>query len=135
LLTASFTSSCSGATVPFLVVAVLFLHQTLLGEQAFPFLQHYVSLRVLLVLALKPGWLALFLPVLIEGKFRLSRLGGGVEMAHLPILVILAQWRLQIWTVGPVVPLRVQSQFDHTSPLDLLLVSLLFPTNHLTGLL
>jgi hypothetical protein len=135
LLTASFTSSCLRATVPFLVVSVLFLHQTSLGEKDFPVLQHFVSLRVLLVLVSKPGWLILFLPVLVEGELRLYQLSGGVGLAHLPTLVLPVQWRLRGWTEGPVVPLRVQSQFYHTSLLAWLLVSLLFPVKHHSGLL
>jgi hypothetical protein len=86
---------------------VLFLPQTSLGEQAFTVLQHCIALLVPLVLVSKPRWLAMFLPVLIEGELRLYRLSGGVELAHLPILALPAQWRLRGWTVGLVVPLRV----------------------------
>jgi hypothetical protein len=86
---------------------VLFLHQNLLGEQAFPVLQHCVALQVLLVLVSNPGWISLFLLVLIKGKLQLYQLGSGVELAHLPILVLLVQWRLCGWIVGPVVPLKV----------------------------
>jgi hypothetical protein len=98
---------------------VFFLHQTSLLEKDFLVLQHCISLQVLLVLVSNPGWLDLFLPMLIEGELRLYQLGGGVGLAHLPILVLLVQWRLCSWIVGLVVPLEVQSQCDHTYPLCL----------------
>jgi hypothetical protein len=60
------------------------------------------------ILVPKPGWLALFLPELVEGELRLCQRFGGVELAHLPFLVFLlteAQWRLCGWIVVPVAPL------------------------------
>jgi hypothetical protein len=56
-------SKCS-----FLVVAILFLHQTSLVEKYFPVLQHWVSLLVPLILVSNPRWLALFLPMLVKGR-------------------------------------------------------------------
>jgi hypothetical protein len=96
-------------------------------------MHHFVSLRVLVLMS-NPGWLSLFLTVLIEGGLQSYRLGSGVELDHLPILALPAQWRLHGWTVVPIVPLGVQSQFNHTYPLAFLLVSLLFPAKHLVGL-
>jgi hypothetical protein len=90
---------------------VLFLHPTLLGEKDFPILQYCVALKGLPVLVLKPGWLALFPPVLVEGELRLYQQFSGVELTHLPVLVFPmaeAQWKLCGWTVVPVAPLEVQ---------------------------
>jgi hypothetical protein len=66
---------------------VLFLHPTSLGEQDFPILQYYVALRGLHVLVLNPVWLALFLPMLVEGELRLYHQFSGVELTHIPVLV------------------------------------------------
>jgi hypothetical protein len=96
------------ATVPCFAAVVLFLHPTSLGDQDFPVLQYCIVLQGLHVLVPKPGWLALFLPKLVEGKLRLYQRFGGVELAHLLVLVFLlteAQWRLRGWTVVPVAPL------------------------------
>jgi hypothetical protein len=114
---------------------MIFLRPTSLGEQDFSILQHCVSLLVPLLLVSKPGWIVLFLLVLVKGELRLYQLSSGVELAHLPILALPGQWRLCGWTVGLVVPLKDPSQFDHTTPLALLIVSLLFPVNHLAWLL
>jgi hypothetical protein len=59
------------AIVPCFVVTMLFLHPTSLAEKSFPILQHYVSPQGLFVLALKPRWLAMSPPVLVEGELRL----------------------------------------------------------------
>jgi hypothetical protein len=89
---------------------MIFLHQTLLGDKSFPVLQLDVVLQVLLALASRPGWLVLFLLVLVKGEILLYQLIDGVGLAHLPTLVLPmadTQWRLHRWNEGPVVPLRV----------------------------
>jgi hypothetical protein len=115
------------AIVPFLATFALSPHQTLFGEKSSLALQLDVVLQVLLVLSSKPRWIVRFPPVLIEGELQLHLLGGGVGLAHLPIIVLSmagAQWRLHSWTEEPVVPLRARPQFYHTFPPASLLVSL-----------
>jgi hypothetical protein len=68
------------------------------------------TLEVLFALASRPGWLVLFLLVLIEGEIPLYHLVSGVGMAHLPTLVLSmagVKWKLRGWTEGLAVPLKV----------------------------
>jgi hypothetical protein len=112
---------------------VIFLRQTLLGEKYFPILQCCIVLQVPLTLASRPGWLVLFLLVLVEGDIQLYQLVGGVRLAHLPTLVLPmagTQWRLRDWTKGHAIPLRVRLQFYHIFLPAWLLISLLFPVKH-----
>jgi hypothetical protein len=74
-------------TVPFLYAAGISLHQTLLGEKDFLIPKNYVAGKVLHVLMLNHGWLALFLLELIEGELQTYQQFSEVELAHLPVLV------------------------------------------------
>jgi hypothetical protein len=101
-------------------------------------MQYYVALKGLLVLVLNPGWLALFPPLLVEGKLRLYQQFGGVEMTHLPVLVfpmVEVQWKLRGWTVVPASPLGVKPYFDCISPPAKSFSSLLSPVKHRSMLL
>jgi hypothetical protein len=104
--------------------------QTLSGGKPSPALQLDVVILLLLALALRPGWLVLFILLRDEGELWSHPLVGGVGLAHLPTLVLPmvgAQWTLCDWTKGLVVPLGVRPQFCRTYPLTWLLVSVIFP--------
>jgi hypothetical protein len=82
-----------------------------LERNLFPFSNTVLVLKDFLVLVLKPGWLVLSPPVLVEGELQLYQRCGVVELAHLPVLVFLmveAQWKLRGWTVVPAALLEVQ---------------------------
>jgi hypothetical protein len=109
--------------------------QDLSGEQPSPTQQLDVVLRLLLALDSRQGWLVLFLPMHDEGELRSHQLVSGVGLAHLPNLVLSTagtQWILRDWTEEPVVPLRAQPRFFHTSPPSCLPVSTIFPTRCVT---
>ena len=62
---------------------MIFLHRTFLGERYFHVLHLDTDLKVHLALASRPGWLVLFLLVLVEGELQLYQLVSGVGLAHL----------------------------------------------------
>ena len=76
---------------PCSVVTVLFLPPTSLPGKYFLVLPYSIVIEGHFVLVLKPGWLSLFLPMLIEGKLRMYHQFGGVESAHLPLVVFLTE--------------------------------------------
>jgi hypothetical protein len=82
-----------------------------LQSKIFPFCSTVFSPQGLFVLALKPGWLVLSCPELVEGELQLYQLGGVVELAHHLVLVFPmteVQWKLRGWDVVPATLLEVK---------------------------
>jgi hypothetical protein len=73
----------------FLVAFGISLIQTFPREKPSPVLQIYIILQLHLALALRPGWLVMFLLERDEGELCPHQLVGGVGLAHLPTLVLL----------------------------------------------
>jgi hypothetical protein len=68
---------------------MIFLHPTLLAKKYFPVLQNYVYPQGLSIIVLRPGWLFLSLPKLVEGEIRLYQRCSVVELAHHLVLLFL----------------------------------------------